>query len=139
MTISYFGDKSIEPDEKSLFEAIQETGPLWSEIKSHIYNNYENIHELLKFPYKKAGWSLRIIQKKRVVFYFVPLDGEFRIAFALGDRAVAAAEQSTLSDSLLESLKNSKRYMEGTGIHLNVNSRDDAEDVKKLIRIKVEN
>jgi hypothetical protein len=39
----------------------------------------------------KAGWSLRLKQRKRNIVYLAPCDGCFRVAFVLGDKAMKAA------------------------------------------------
>ena len=46
----------------------------------------------------KSGWSLRLKVKKRNIVYLAPCNGCFRVAFIFGDRAVAAARQSDLSE-----------------------------------------
>ena len=43
-----------------------------------------------------------MIQKKRTIFYLTPHDGYFDLSFVFGDKAVAAAEKSSLPKKLLE-------------------------------------
>jgi hypothetical protein len=56
---------------------------------------------------------MRVIHKKRRILYLGPRKGYFIVSFALGDRAVAAAEQSTLSEPIIEMIRNTKRYADG--------------------------
>ncbi|MGO8710202.1 MAG: DUF3788 domain-containing protein [Terracidiphilus sp.] len=87
----------------------------------------------------KYGWSLRLKVKKRNILYLSPCDGCFRVAFALGDRAVAAARQSDLPKAVLKLLDEAPRYAEGTGLRLMVKSSEDLAAIRKLALIKLAN
>jgi len=73
------------------------------------------------------------------IVYLVPCKGHFRVTFIFGDKAVAAAEQSTLPESILEMLRSARRYAEGRAIRFEVRKQEDVENVKKLIEIKMAN
>jgi hypothetical protein len=77
--------------------------------------------------------------KKRTIVYLGPCDGCLRVAFVLGDRAVAAARKSDLSKSTLQLLDEAPRYAEGTGLRLMVKASEDLVDVRKLALIKLAN
>src|SRR5581483_1828470 len=87
----------------------------------------------------KYGWSLRLQLKKRNIVYLAPRDGSFIAAFALGDRAVAAARASDLPADVLTIIAGSKRYVEGTAVRIEVRTPEDVAAVKKLAKIKIEN
>jgi Protein of unknown function (DUF3788) len=87
----------------------------------------------------KYGWSLRPKLKKRTIVHLSPCIGCFRVAFILGDKAVAAARQSDLSKDVLKLLDEAKRYAEGTGIRLLVRKKKDLAAVRKLALIKLAN
>lgn len=88
---------------------------------------------------RKYGWSLRLKHKKRNILYLGPCEGCFRVAFVLGDRAVAAARQSDLSKGTLKLLDEAPRYPEGTGLRLMVKSAKDLVEIRKLAHIKLSN
>lgn len=77
--------------------------------------------------------------KKRIIASLGPCDGCFRVAFVLGDRAVAAAKQSDLPKSTLKLLDEAPRYTEGTGLRLMVKAKKDLASVRKLALIKLAN
>jgi hypothetical protein len=87
----------------------------------------------------KYGWGLRMKLKKRTIVYLLPCDGCFRVSFALGDRAVAAARQSDLSKGALKLLDEAPRYVEGTWMRLMVHASEDLADVRQLALIKLAN
>jgi hypothetical protein len=55
----------------------------------------------------------------------------------LGDKAVAAANASSLPKSVLEEINGAKRFAEGRGIRLKVTSRRDLVSVQTLAAIKL--
>jgi hypothetical protein len=60
-------------------------------------------------------------------------------AFVFGDKAVAAAEQITLPEFILDMIRSARKYVEGRGFRFEVRGQEDVENVKKLIEIKMEN
>jgi len=87
----------------------------------------------------KYGWGLRLKLKKRTIVYLGPCDGCFRVAFVLGDGAVAAARQSGLPKTALKLLDEAPHYAEGTGLRLIVKAQKDLAAIRKLALIKLAN
>ena len=87
----------------------------------------------------KAGWSLRVKKAERNILYLGPLQGTFRIAFVLGDKAVKAARASGLPPEVLQNLSESRRYAEGTALRLNISGPRDIDTVVTLAAIKLAN
>lgn len=139
METNVFMDKSIQPDDRRLAHALGEKATFWEAIKNHIAQEYGDVNEEWKFYNTKSGWTLKVLFKKRNLFFFVPLQGSFRLAFVFGDKAVSAVEKSDLPEDIKNELKNARKYAEGRGIHIEVESPKDVEHVKKLIDIKVGN
>ena len=78
-------------------------------------------------------------QKKRTVLYMTPCERYFLASFALGEKAVQAAHQSDLPDSVLNIIDSARKYAEGRGVRLEVRSKKDLENVKELAAIKMAN
>ena len=76
--------------------------------------------------------------KKRNIVYLGPGTGCFLASFALGDKAVAAARK-TLPAGVLKIMDGAKRYAEGTAVRIEVRAAKDAQVVKMLAKIKIEN
>jgi signal transduction histidine kinase len=139
METNVFMDKSIQPDDRRLAHVLGEKATFWETIKQHIAQKHGEVTEEWKFYNTKSGWTLKVLLKKRNLFFFTPLSGYFRLAFVFGDKAVSAVEKSDLPEALKNELKNARKYAEGRGIRIEVKSRKDVEHVKKLIDIKVGN
>lgn len=88
---------------------------------------------------KKYGWSLSLQHKKRNILYLSPCEGCFRVAFILGDKAIAAACHSDLSKDSLKLIEEAPRYPEGTGLRLIIKLAKDLDEIRKLALIKLAN
>ncbi len=139
METSVFTDKSARPDNPQLVKTLGGKARFWEAIKGHIEENYGDVTEEWKFYGAKSGWVLKMLLKKRNLFFFTPLEGDFRLGFVFGDKAVSAAEKSDLPKDMINTLKDAKKYVEGRGLRVEVKSATDVENVKKLIDIKVKN
>jgi hypothetical protein len=139
METSVFTDRSKKPDDKRLVKAIGKSSPHWTAIKAHIAKKHGEALELWKYYGPKAGWVLRIMLKKRNVFFLTPLKGTFRITFVFRDKVVSAIEKSRLPAALRNDLKDARRYAERRALRLEVKTQKDATSVKKLIDIKLAN
>jgi hypothetical protein len=139
MTPSAFLDKSSEPKDADVAEVLGPARELWDELKRHIAEQHPPIDEAWTFGGKKYGWSLRLKQKKRAVLYMTPLEGCFRVNFALGEKAVVAAHEIDLPDDILRIIDDAPRYAEGRGVRFEVSSAEDVRNAVKVAGVKMEN
>ncbi len=139
MSASVFDDKTVKPDNKALLNVLGKTGKHWQKIRSNLENEYGELIEDWKYYGQKTGWLLKVLRKKRNLFFCIPLKGCFRIAFVFGDKAVSSVERSDLPEAIKVELKNARKYAEGRGIRIDVKSAKDVENDRKLVEIKVDN
>ena len=139
MAFSALDDKAREPTDTDVAEVLGDASHLWTDLKALMASQFDPLAEDWTFSGKKWGWSLRFKQKKRAVLYMTPSTGFFFAGFALGEKAVAAANTSDLPRSLLEIINGSQKYAEGRGVRLEVWSAADLENVIKLAAIKMAN
>ena len=139
MALSAFDDKTGEPTDSDVFKELADVSHLWVDLRDQVASKYDPLAEDWVFSGNKWGWSLRLKHKKRAVLYMTPSTGFFYAGFALGEKAVAAANTSDLPRSLLEIINSSQKYAEGRGVRLEVWSAADLENVIKLAAIKMAN
>jgi hypothetical protein len=85
MAVSIFDDKSKKPDEKTLKNSSADTWAVWQTIDEHLHEEYGDISSEWKHYGKKSGWVLKVVRKKRTVFYLIPQKGHFDLSFVFGD------------------------------------------------------
>ncbi|MCL2861139.1 MAG: DUF3788 domain-containing protein [Firmicutes bacterium] len=138
MATSIFDNKAIMPDDSMVETAIAETIPLWNNLKKHVAENYSGIISEWKMYTKKSGWSLVFRKAKRTLFYFVPCEKHFIIAFVLGEKAVKTAMESSISNKARKEIADADFCAMGYSFFVYVKNDSDLEDVKILLKIKEE-
>ena len=137
MDYSSFQDPSILPDEVAFRAVLGESWSLWQSIRDFLDTEYEVVTPEWKHYRGKSGWQLKMFYKKRNLFFLTPLSDSFRMVFVFGDRAVEQVSQSGLPQNIIDELVNARKYAEGRGLQIQVNSQADVEIVKTLIHIKI--
>ncbi|MBI5544531.1 MAG: DUF3788 family protein [Deltaproteobacteria bacterium] len=133
-----FKDKSPMPDAGLLAEVLGKSASRWEAVARFV----ETEHGPIQWEWKhySSGWTLKALQsKKRNLFFLVPMEGAFQLAFVFGDKAVAALEKADgVPAAVVAELKAARKYAEGRGLRLDVKAARDVETVKALVKAKVE-
>jgi hypothetical protein len=134
-----FAGRATQPTEGELASALKDSHPLWQNLVADLKKELKLDRQEWNSYSVKAGWSFRLQSKKRNIVYLSPRAGNFLASFALGDKAVAAAQKSNLPSHVLRIVNGAKRYAEGTAIRIEVRAAEDVDVVKTLVKIKLEN
>jgi len=132
-------NKTNLPDDTLLREVLGPAYKFWEEIKGTIVKEYGPVTEEWKYYGVKSGWTLKLLLKKRNLFFLGPYEKYFIIAFVFGDKAVAEVEKSDLPAGLIKELAGAKKYAEGRGIRLEIRKKSDVKKVLKFTFIKINN
>lgn len=139
MTPAFFVEKSQQPTSPTLHSALGSKAGLWQEITRGIREQHAPLTEEWVYAGKNYGWSLRLKQRKRAVLYLTPLAGGFRASFAFGEKAVRAAHESALPQTILTVIDEAPKYAEGRAVRLEVKRASDVKYVLQLAAIKMAN
>ena len=82
---------------------------------------------------------MKMPSKKRNIMFLIPRRGYFLAVFVFGDKAVEAIVNSSLNQSIITAIKESRKYAEGRGLKIEVKSEKDIENIKILTHIKMNN
>lgn len=134
-----FAGNDKRPTESELSAALGKATALWKGLVADLKRDLKLDSEEWNSYSIKAGWSLRLQRKKRNIVYLSPSTGCFLASFALSDKAVAAARIAKLPPSARKLIDEAKRYAEGTAVRIKVHDAKDANIVKTLAKIKLEN
>lgn len=135
--LSCFSDKAAIPTGKDLPDKLGDTYALWQQIHAIVLSKYPEGIADWNFPGKKYGWSYRIKDKKRALIYFLPREGYFKVAFVFGDRALNDIMNSDISETIKTNLKQAPKYVEGTGIRINISDSTCIRDIEQLLDFKL--
>jgi hypothetical protein len=131
-----FSDKEAEPTEGKLKETFE---------NSYVY--YEELMDITKsfskdwnFS-KSSGWMLKVYDKKKALFYLIPLKNEFKISMAIRENERKAFLDDDELKLIHAMIKSAKKYSEGYALRFNVINDADFEMpellIKKLIDIRI--
>lgn len=134
-----FVEKEVTPNDQLLIEALGDYYLLWCNIRDSLHNEYPDLTEGWKYYGKKSGWSLKLLKKKRNLFFFLPYVTGFKIGFVFGDKAVSEVEQSNLPREIITKLLETKKYVEGRGLYVDVKTPQDVAVILELVKIKIAN
>ncbi|MGD0799768.1 MAG: DUF3788 domain-containing protein [Terracidiphilus sp.] len=134
---AFIGKKSL-PTAEEIAAALGPAKEVWQQLIDWLAEQGVAEQEW-KSVSAKYGWAVRLKLKKRTIVYLGPSVGCFRVSFVLGDRAVAAAREGSLSKSTHKVLEEAPRYPEGTGVRLIIKNAKDLVDIHKLAMIKLTN
>ena len=137
MDSSAFPEKAKKPEREDLKKALGKNFDLWDGIIKFVFKSHKDSFE--EWNYSKLGWSCRIKDKKRAIIYLMPYDKYFMSSFVFGEKAVKDSLNSNIADEIKNTIKSSKVYAEGRGVRIEVKNKKVADDVKELIRIKLNN
>lgn len=139
METSIFMDLTKTPKSIDLVIPLAKTFDIWTEIRRFVFEKYPAAVEEWHVSVKKYGWGFRIKDKKRAIIYLSPREGFFRVTMVFGQKATDQILASDISQQIKEELMDSKVYMEGRVISLEVLDDTHLYDIKKLILIKITN
>ena len=134
-----FADKSHRPGDDDLAAVLCRAKRHWDGLVAHIAELSAGASAEWKFYSPKYGWTFVARDKRRNMLSLTPLARRFLASFSFGDKAVAAAAQADLPDSVLKEIRASPKYPEGRAVRIDVTSAADAAIVWKLLAFKVEN
>jgi Protein of unknown function (DUF3788) len=132
-----FAGKRTNPNDADLAVALGPAKGFWDELV-HDLTRECGIDPEWGSSSVKAGWSLRLKLKERIIVYLIPNRGSVQVALVLGDKAVKVARQSALPAHIRKMIGEARRYAEGTGVRITVQGREDVAAIRQLARIKME-
>ena len=139
MSASIYIDKLIEPNDKMLAHDLDNAKVFLDIIASFIETEYGHLKPEWKYYNEKSGWILKMFNYKRNVLFVVPFDNYFRIAFTFGEKATEIVFSSNIPESIKKDLFETKKFVEGRTIRIDVKNETDLDHILTLIKIKLRN
>lgn len=139
MALSALDDANTAPTAKTIASALGGAASVWVTLKDDLCREFAPLDEVWAFAGAKFGWSLRLTRGKRVIVYLTPCSEHFLASFVLGEKACAAARAAGLSQPILKLIADAPKYAEGRGVRIRVRTAKEANDIRKLVAIKLAN
>ena len=137
--LNAFAGSERAPEERELREVLGTASALWNRMVDELAAGCRTDDAAWGSSSRKAGWSLRMSRRGRVIAYVAPGRGRLVVSFALGQAAMTCARASGLRPATLALLEGAKRYAEGYAVRVPVAEAADVADVVKIAVAKVNN
>ena len=126
------------PEVGELEAALGRSHALWTRLLADLEAGFGPLAHRWSHSAKTGNWALqlKLAAKQRTLVYLVATGGHVQAAFALGEKACAAARAAALPAAVLEAIERAPRYPEGRGVRLDVRTRRDLPGVLRLAAIK---
>lgn len=128
-----------QPSDAELSAALGESGRgLWNELLAALATQHGLTEQEWSSYSKKAGWSMRLKQRKRNILYLSPMTGgPFLVTLILGPKAMDAARATKWPKHMVKVLDDAPKYPEGFGLRIPMSSSKDVPAVVRLAGIKI--
>jgi len=129
-------DRFTTPNDEIIFSIIGDKKFLWQRIMNFLHDNHSDISEVWRFYDDGKCWLFRTLKKKKTIFWIGIVDCTFRVSFYLADMATPLIVQSELPEKIKKEFLNTAGN-KFRSITIKMSGADDAENVIKLIEIKL--
>lgn len=131
-----FMNKDTEPTEEKLKQTLEDLYIYYKELMGIA----DSFLKEWKFS-KSSGWMLKVYDKKKALFYLIPLKNEFKISMAIRENEIKAFLEDNGLETLHSMIKSTKKYREGYALRFNVANEEEFEIlelfIKKLISFRI--
>lgn len=130
-------DENQFPTEEVIFSIIGKTKPLWISFFNNIHEQYPDFNEEWRYYKDGKSWLMKVVRKKKTVFWLSLIKDAFSITFYFSDKAEEDIIESRISEELKEKFRHGKHYGKIRGLTVIINNVKDIEQVKELIPIRI--
>ncbi len=130
-------EPSASPDPVALRQALGRAAVAWDGLVAGVAAAHPPVTQVWRFAGGRTGWSLRLVQRDRILLYLVPQAGVCLAGIVLGDHAMQLALGLELPAAFRQLLATATRHAEGHGLRIPVATRAEAQGVERLVAAKL--
>jgi hypothetical protein len=129
-------DKLVFPSDDVIFPLLGEKKILWQHLMNYMHDHYKDSCGTWNFYNDGKRWLFKMTYKKKTVFWVNITPGGFRVTFYFGNKAEPIIESSDMPQSVKDEFRTAKRYGLIRPAIFVINSKEDLDNVLKMIVIK---
>jgi hypothetical protein len=123
-----FLDKSNKPTEQNIQSAL---GSMFTNFQKTIglTNSYSQEWTFTK----SSGWMLKIYDRKKALFYLIPLKDGFKISLTIREDERKAFLSDDELERMHDKISSSKKYSEGFALQFDIANKNDFQPLELFI------
>ena len=124
-----FIEKSIKPTDQTIQAALRST-----------YICYKNVVDLAssfsqEWTFSNSGgWMLKVYDRKKALFYLIPLNDSLKISLAIRENEREAFLRDDELKMLHAKISSSKKYIEGFALQFEIANKNEFQSLELFIR-----
>lgn len=138
MSIGVFDHKDRPPTTPEILTAVGPALKSWNELGRWMRESLSAQSDLKYLYGEKYGWALRFQIRSKLLSALYPTEKGFTAQVILNRAALERASHLKLGKNAKQAIDRAHLYAEGKWLLIPVESERDAEDVKRLLTLKIE-
>lgn len=126
----------VAPGDEYLAKQLGKTHPFFLKLTA----TAESFAQEWKYYGAKYGWTYKVSDRKKALFWLTPVENGFRIGLSLREEERESLLQSDLPDNLATAVREAMKSPEGFGVRLEVRNSKSFQQaeiiVNHLIRLR---
>ena len=128
-----FIEKSSKPTEQALQIALRSTYAFYKDVLD-LANSF-----LQEWAFTTSGgWMLKVYDRKKALFYLIPLNDRFKISLTLRENEREAFLLDDELKMLHDKISLSKKYVEGFALQFEITDKNEFRSLELFIRKLIE-
>ena len=130
-------DQDQFPTDDVIFSIIGKTNALWIAFFEFLKEQYPDFEPDWRYYKDGHSWLMKVVRKKKTVFWLSVIKDAFRITFYFSDKAEEDILTSGISNELKEQFKYGKQYGKIRGLTVVFDCEEAMAYAKELIPIRI--
>jgi hypothetical protein len=135
MSVGVFVDKAHRPTDKEIRESVGHRRALLEDLMQFIADHYKAPKDFV-FYGRNYGWAVRFRKRGKALLSIYPQKEFFTVQIILSQSQTEATAHLPLGRKVAEIVKAASRFPEGRWVFIQVRSKRDLADVKRLLSVK---
>ena len=136
MAASAFLDPARPPEPDEVRAALGARTPLWDALVAFVVGPCGAVTAWVHEG-RKTGWALRAVRAGRPSAVLYPERGISAIRIVIGEKDRDAAFALPLGERIGATLREARRYPDGTWVYARPESAEDVADLERLLAVKL--
>ncbi len=137
MELPVLSDRNQYPTDEIVFSHIGKTNILWNLIFEYIHEKHPDISHGWNYYIDGKSWLLKAVRKSKTIFWLRIVEGSFKMAFYLNEKAEELINKSKISTELKKQYNSGKGKGKIWAVVIDFKNKKDVEYAKSLIEIKL--